>query len=142
MAHPGNLDEELRFAFGMLFSADGRFGVLPGTAKDGASLELFDLREATPRVTQVALESSPPPTWRTTFALSPSAASVFVVHESGASALRAAVGSAHGDHDDPSLAGARPPPVTWRQARPAPGSSPRTKASAPCTRGPRCASST
>ena len=84
VAHLG-LDEELRFAFGMLFSADGRFGALPGTAKDGASLELFDLREATPRVTQVALESSPPPTWRTTFALSPSAASVFVVHESGAS---------------------------------------------------------
>jgi hypothetical protein len=84
LAHPG-LDEELRFAFGMLFSADGRFGVLPGTAKDGASLELFDLREATPRVTQVTLESSPPPSWRTTFALSPSATSVFVVHESGAS---------------------------------------------------------
>ena len=84
LAHPG-LDEELRLAVGMLFSADGRFGVLPGTARDGASLELFDLREATPRVTQVALESSPPPTWRTTFALSPSAASVFVVHESGAS---------------------------------------------------------
>ena len=84
LARPG-LDEELWFAFGMLFSADGRFGVLPGTAKDGAALELFDLHEATPRVTQVALESSPPPSWRTTFALSPSAASVFVVHESGAS---------------------------------------------------------
>lgn len=84
LAHRG-LDEGLRFAFGMRFSADGRFGVLPSTAKDGTSLELFDLREATPRVTQVALESSPPPTWRTTFALSPSAASVFVVHESGAS---------------------------------------------------------
>ncbi len=40
---------------------------------------------ATPRVTEVALESSPPPTWATAFALSPSATSVFVVHESGAS---------------------------------------------------------
>jgi hypothetical protein len=69
----------------MLFSADGRFGALPGTARGGATLQLFDLREAAPRVSEVALESSPPPTWKTSFTLSPQAASVFVVHESAAS---------------------------------------------------------
>jgi hypothetical protein len=69
----------------MLFSADGRFGALPVAARGGAALILFDLREASPRVTEVALESSPPPTWNTVFALSPTAASMFVVHESGAS---------------------------------------------------------
>jgi hypothetical protein len=59
--------------------------VLPGTFRGGAAIRLFDLRETAPRVTFVALESSPPPTWTTAFALSPSAASAFVVHESGAS---------------------------------------------------------
>jgi hypothetical protein len=74
-----------RFGRGVLFSADGRFGALPGAFRGGAAIQLLDLREAAPRVTFVALESSPPPTWITAFALSPSAASVFVVHESGAS---------------------------------------------------------
>jgi hypothetical protein len=74
-----------RLPFGMLFSADGGFGALPGTVRGGAALQLFDLREAQPRVSEVALESSPPPTWKTSFALAPQAASVFVVHESGAS---------------------------------------------------------
>jgi hypothetical protein len=72
---------------GMLFSADGRFGALPGVDRDGrgAALRLFDLTGDTPRLTTVTLESSPPPTWGTAFALSPSAASAFMVHESGAS---------------------------------------------------------
>jgi hypothetical protein len=74
-------------AAGFLFSADGRFGALPRRDRDdrGAALSLFDLTGETPRLTEVALESSPPPTWTTAFALSPSAGSVFVVHESGAS---------------------------------------------------------
>jgi len=85
LARLGPGEELERFGVGMLFSADGRFGALPGAARGGAALELFDLREATPRVTEVALESSAPPTWKTSFALSPSAASVFVAHESGVS---------------------------------------------------------
>ena len=74
-----------RYGRGVLFSADGQFGALPGAFHGGAAIRLFDLRETAPRVTFVPLESSPPPTWTTAFALSPSAASVFVVHESGAS---------------------------------------------------------
>jgi hypothetical protein len=68
----------------MLFSADGGFAALPFS--DGQSaVFLFDLRDATPRVTRVVLGSSPPSTWSTAFALSPDATSVFMVHESGAS---------------------------------------------------------
>ena len=85
LARPGPDEELERLGLGMLFSADGRFSVLPGAFRGGAAIRLFDLRETAPRVTFVALESSPPPTWTTAFALSPSAASVFVVHESGAS---------------------------------------------------------
>ena len=85
LPHPGPEDGLDRIGFRMLFSADGRFGALPGAARGGAALTLFDLREAEPRVTQVALESSPPPSWKTSFALSPTAATVFVAHESGAS---------------------------------------------------------
>ena len=85
LPHPGPDDGPDRIGFRMLFSADGRFGALPGAARGGAALTLFDLREAEPRVTQVALESSPPPSWKTSFALSPTAATVLVAHESGAS---------------------------------------------------------
>jgi hypothetical protein len=85
LARPGRDEEFEDFAAGMLFSADGRFGAQPGAAHGGAALTLFDLREGTPRATAVALESSPPPSWTTAFALSPSGASVFLVHESGAS---------------------------------------------------------
>ena len=67
------------------FSADGRFAALPGVGRAGAALVLFDLAASPPRPTHVSLESSPPPDWSTTFALSPSADSVFVAHESGAS---------------------------------------------------------
>jgi hypothetical protein len=74
-----------RFGRGVLFSADGQFGALLGAFQGGAAIQLFDLRETAPRVTVVPLESSPPPTWTTAFALSPSAAWVFLVHESGAS---------------------------------------------------------
>lgn len=87
LARPGPDAERERFGIGMLFSADGRFAALPHTDRDerGAALRLFDLTGDTPRLTEVALESSPPPTWRTVFALSPSAASAFVAHEAGAS---------------------------------------------------------
>jgi hypothetical protein len=79
--------ERERFVAGMSFSADGRFGALPHLDRDGrgVAVSLFDLTDETPRLTEVTLESSPPLTWRTSFALSPTGASVFVVHESGAS---------------------------------------------------------
>ena len=79
--------ERERFLAGMSFSADGRFGALPHLDRDGrgVAVSLFDLTDETPRLTEVTLESSPPLTWRTSFALSPTGASVFVVHESGAS---------------------------------------------------------
>jgi hypothetical protein len=78
-------DEDRRFGFGVLFSADGRLGALPHSDGRGAALTLYDLAGDAPHLTEVSLESSPPPSWSTGFALSPSAASVFVVHESGAS---------------------------------------------------------
>jgi hypothetical protein len=76
-----------RVPLGQLFSADGRFVAQPHLDHEGrgAALRLLDLTADTPRVTEVVLESSPPPTWATAFALSPSATTVFVVHESGAS---------------------------------------------------------
>jgi hypothetical protein len=70
---------------GALFSEDGRIGAFPTVGKQGTELVLFELSAATPRATRVDLESSPPPSWRTSYALSPSAGSLFVVHESGAS---------------------------------------------------------
>jgi len=76
-----------RIPLGALFCADGRLVAQPHLDHDGrgVALSLFDLTADTPHVTEVALESSPPPTWATAFALSPSAISVFVAHESGAS---------------------------------------------------------
>ena len=87
LARPGPDQELAHVGFRMVFSADGRFGALPGPDRDnrGAALRLFDLTGEAPRLKEVALESSPPPTWKTVFALSPTAASIFVVHESGAS---------------------------------------------------------
>jgi len=75
------------FGTGVLFSADGRFAALPKTDRDGrgAALALYDLTGETPRLTDVTLESSPPLTGGTLFALSPSAASVFMIHDSGGS---------------------------------------------------------
>jgi hypothetical protein len=80
-------EDRFRYGTGLLFSADGRFGALSHLDRDGrgAALSLFDLTADAPHVSEVALESSPPPTWATVFALSPSATSVFVAHESGAS---------------------------------------------------------
>jgi hypothetical protein len=79
--------ERDHFATGTLFSADGRFGAQPVRDREGrgAALRLFDLTGETPRLTEVSLQSSPPPTPNMAFALSPTAASVFVVHETGAS---------------------------------------------------------
>ncbi|MGE5125715.1 MAG: hypothetical protein ACM3PV_05460 [Betaproteobacteria bacterium] len=71
--------------WGAVFSEDGRNGALPTVDDHGTALVLFDLSAATPRTTRVSLESSPPPSRGTSYALSPSAGSVFVVHESGAS---------------------------------------------------------
>jgi hypothetical protein len=86
LARPGpDAFLEPLWGLGMVFSADGRFAALPGTAHGAAALRLFDLGGEAPRVTQVDLESSPPTTWTTAFVLSPSASAVFVTHESGAS---------------------------------------------------------
>ncbi len=73
------------YRLGLQFSADGRSAAVLSNDGRGASLGLYDLTGPTPRVTEVVLQSSPPPTWRTAFALSPASASAFVVHESGAS---------------------------------------------------------
>jgi hypothetical protein len=70
---------------GALFSADGRFAALPESDGRGAAVVLVDLAANPPRATRVSLESSPPPGWSTSFALSPSADAVLVAHESGAS---------------------------------------------------------
>jgi hypothetical protein len=72
-------------SFGALFSADGRFGALPASDDRGAAIVLVELDANPPRSTRISLESSPPPGWTTSFALSPRADSVFVVHETGAS---------------------------------------------------------
>jgi hypothetical protein len=84
-ARPDPLLDRSYVPFGVLFSADGRTAALPHDDGRGGAIALYDLSGSTPRLTEVALESSPPPTWATAFALSPSATSVFVVHESGAS---------------------------------------------------------
>jgi hypothetical protein len=69
----------------VLFSADGRLAVRPGSDGRGAEALLFDLDASPPHVTHVSLESSPPLDWATSFALSPSGDAVFMAHESGAS---------------------------------------------------------
>ncbi len=85
LARPGPDEDLERLFFGPMFSGDGRVAALAGAATGGAALKLFDLGDASPRVTIVALESSAPPTGNTLFALSPKAATVFVANESGAS---------------------------------------------------------
>jgi hypothetical protein len=74
-----------RYPVGLQFSADGRSAAVFWGGGRGAALSLFDLAAPTPRVTEIVLESSPPPTWGSRFALSPAAKSVFMVHETGAS---------------------------------------------------------
>ncbi len=82
---PGPSLDRSRYGMGLQFSADGRSAAVLWSGGQEAELSLFDVAGGTPRVTEVGLESSPPPTWSTAFALSPSASHVFVVHESGAS---------------------------------------------------------
>jgi hypothetical protein len=84
-ALPGPSGDRSRFPMGLQFSADGRSAAMLWHGGREAELSVYDLAGATPRVTEVVLESSPPPTWSTAFALSATAASAFVVHESGAS---------------------------------------------------------
>jgi hypothetical protein len=82
---PGPSGDRSRFPMGLQFSADGRSAAVLWSDGRGASLRLYDLAGDTPRGTEVVLESSPPPTWSTTFALTPAATHALVVHESGAS---------------------------------------------------------
>ncbi len=86
-ARPDPFLDPSRAPLGVLFSTDGRFVAQPHLDHEerGAALSLLDITGQTPRLTEVTLESSPPPNGTTAFALSPSATSVFVVHESGAS---------------------------------------------------------
>ena len=141
LARPGPDGDLERFGRGMLFSADGRFGALPGAVQRRRRDPALRPPRGTPRVTQVALESSPPPTWTTAFALSPSAASVFVVHESGASIYALPSGRR--------VATTTIPPG-WRPAAArflAEGAArawlvPSRRTPPHCARGPRCASST
>jgi len=77
--------EELAPPYGVLFSSDGRLAVAPGSDGRGAEVVRFDLTRDPLRATHVSLESSPPPDWRTSFALSPTGATLLMVHESGAS---------------------------------------------------------
>jgi hypothetical protein len=74
------------FPSGVLFSSDGRHGVLPVADGRGAAIAWVELA-ASPRVTWVSLESSPPLGfgWGTAIALSPAGGSVFLAHPSGAS---------------------------------------------------------
>ncbi len=84
-ARPTPYAEAPSVPWGALFSRDGRHAAVPTPDEHGTALVLFDLGTATPREARISLESSPPPSWRTAYALSSSAGSVFVVHESGAS---------------------------------------------------------
>jgi hypothetical protein len=71
---------------GAVFSPDGRLVLLPhGGADGGTALTLIDLAGSTIRLREVALESSPPPTWDAAFALSPPADLVLMAHRSGVS---------------------------------------------------------
>ena len=76
------------------FSRDGRLAArLRQDGEDETSvLDVVDLGAPVPRVFRVPLESSPPPTWRTALALSPSGGTALLVHESGASLFDTASG--------------------------------------------------
>ena len=66
LARPEPDEERERFRVGVLFSADGRFGALPRLDRDGRGAALEPLRphrETRRASREVALESSPPPTW-------------------------------------------------------------------------------
>jgi hypothetical protein len=82
---PGPSLDRSHYAMGLQFSTDGRSAAMLWRGGREAELRVYDLAGATPRVTEVVLEASPPPTGSTAFALSPTATSAFVVHESGAS---------------------------------------------------------
>ena len=69
------------------FSADGRSAARWVAGADGRAtqIEVLELAAPSPRSVAFALESSPPPTWKTSVALSPSGGFALLVHESGAS---------------------------------------------------------
>jgi hypothetical protein len=82
---PGPSGDFERRPLGLQFSADGRSAAVLWIGGQAAELDVYELASRAPKVTEVVLESSPPPTSVTAFALSPNSQSVFVVHESGAS---------------------------------------------------------
>ena len=81
-------------AEGAVFAASGRACLLAGydAGRGGTRVTLFDLTAEQPRARTVALESSVPPSWASAFAVSASAASVFMAHESGASLFDSTTG--------------------------------------------------
>jgi hypothetical protein len=86
---PPRLDTTAPWTVGraIVFSADGRVAARWREDPEGRStlLETLDLAAASPRAAAFTLESSPPPTWKTSVALSPSGGFALLVHESGAS---------------------------------------------------------
>jgi hypothetical protein len=70
-----------------VFSADGPFAAKLVASPDGraSAMARFDLAGPAPRAEAVVFESSPPPSWRSAFDLSPSGSLAFLAHETGAS---------------------------------------------------------
>jgi hypothetical protein len=70
-----------------VFSADGSLAAKLVASPDGraSAMVRFDLAGPAPRAQSVVFESSPPPSWRTAFDLSPSGGLAFLAHETGAS---------------------------------------------------------
>ena len=69
------------------FSADSAFAANFVGSPDGraSAMVRFDLTGPDPRAQTVVFESSPPPSWRSAFDLSPSGSLALLVHETGAS---------------------------------------------------------
>jgi hypothetical protein len=70
-----------------VFSTDGSRAANLVASPDGraSAMVLFDLAGPAPSAQSVVFESSPPPSWRTAFDLSPSGSLAFLAHETGAS---------------------------------------------------------
>ena len=108
-----------RFGRGVLFSADGQFGALPGAFQGGAAIQLFDLREtsAASHIRRAGIESAADLDDR----LRPVPLGGVGVRGPRVRGLglRAAVGAARGDRDDPArlAPGHRPLPGGRRGPR-------------------------
>lgn len=77
---------------GMTFADDGRSGVLLVEGPDGSEIVSIELGGDEPRFTGGTLENSPPPSFGTRLAVSPTGAYVLLAHEHGASLFAAPSG--------------------------------------------------